>query len=507
MEPFPITVGNLDEFALKLEKQLISLAVDVASPGRPIAIDWQPVPGATKAEVLEASVMLLGDQVRETTASVPFSVDGNGFVVNVPSGRRVRALGLQGLKEPEGSEITSSNSLGNLKLVIQFPNGSGWDHPRFAIPPVSASGMRPATLTGARYSNRTLDMTPAIAASKLRLSLVTGGLPSDFTQQPVNVSTINLTTETPAHNIKLMAPDGMVLWQVPEFDSDSPVADVDIRVPLELALNKRLQEGEIPTAEFRVEADAPAVSVIRSPAVKGALLRTNDGVLRTELKGDPQEVLLGAALASERPSSVVGDLSIKYEGIRIFEQASDSIPSSSEPISGLIVTSGGAVRVFDPIMLEDIQPAYIGVVGRASQACELSIEFVEVVGGLTGRTLGPPATVSVPASTKAIATHWATVPGEVKLHGPVGIRVIARTGSFLWAASPHPLIRVAVADPNPGVRELKINSATLLSIEQIETQLSRFEFPLSAFRNRMPLLSSDLFLTVDISDLIIRYAR
>jgi hypothetical protein len=67
-------------------------------------------------------------------------------------------------------------------------------------------------------------------------------------------------------------------------------------------------------------------------------------------------------------------------------------------------------------------------------------------------------------------------------------------------------VRLAVSDPDPGGRTLRIARAEAPSIRTGPTQKA-LELPAAAFAGHAPLLDSDLFLTVDLEDLRLRYAR
>lgn len=480
---------------------------NVAAPGFVHTIRWQSVTGATSAEVQEASVLLSPAMVSETQQDVSFSNDG-GWVVNVPQRKRVKALTLRGLKRSGGEEITNSSGLADLRLAVSFPpvEGGGWDSPRFAVPPVSAQNMVPRTLTGASFSNRVLSFSDSVPAARVRVSLVTGGEPRDFSVQAGEVSEIHLRTETPAHNIKLVGPDGNTLWQLPEYDPEAPSNEVDIRAALELALNAKVENSQPIEATFTVTADPPAEAVVNFKRITGTLLRVKEGVVRVELTGDPLQIDLGGALADERPSSATGDLTITYAAIRILETVSDEPPASSAAVSGVIATAAGVLKTFPPEALDGIAPARVGIIGRAPEECELSLEFVSVNGGIAGSPVGPPAVLTL-APDNEIHTRWVDVPAGVTLSGALGLRVRANRGRFFWVTREQPLARVAIHDPDPGGRPLFIGSTRLKEIVETNSHEPGFRFPVAAFRNVAPALRSDLFLTVDISDLTLRYAR
>jgi hypothetical protein len=480
---------------------------NVAAPGFAHTVRWAAVAGATSAEVQEANVFLAPAMVSETQQNVPYSNNG-GWIVTIPQGKRVKALALGGLKRSGGNEITDSGGLADLRLAVSFPpvQGSGWDSPRFAVPPVSSEKMVPRTLTGASFSNRVLSFSDSVPTARVRVSLVNGGEPREFETQAADVSSIHLSTETAARNIKLLGPDGNTLWQLPEYDPEAPSNEVDIRNALELALKAKVQNNETLEATFTVSADAPAQAIVLFRRIAGALLRVKEGVVRTELTGDPVQLDLGGALADERPSSVTGDLTITYAGIRILESASDEPPEANAAVSGVIATASGVLKTFAPEALEGITPARVGIVGRAPEECELSLEFVSVNGGVAGSPVGPPAVLTLTPDND-IRTRWVEVPAGVTLSGALGLRVRANRGRFFWVTREQPLARIAIHDPNPGGRPLFIGASRLKDIVETNSHEPGASFPVAVFRTVAPALRSDLFLTVDISDLTLRYAR
>ncbi len=236
-------------------------------------------------------------------------------------------------------------------------------------------------------------------------------------------------------------------------------------------------------------------------------MRVHEGILRTELTGDPVQLALGDALTSEMPQSVTGDLTISYAGMRILETVSDELPAASSAISGVIAGANGVLKIFAPQALDGITPARIGIIGRAPEECELSLEFVAVNGNLAGSPIGPPAVLKLTPDND-IRTRWVDVPAGLTLRGALGLQVRANRGRFFWVTRDQPLARLASRDPDPGRRPLLINTTRLKEIADASSHETGFRgFPASVFRNIAPVLQSNLFLTIDISDLTLRYAR
>jgi len=334
------------------------------------------------------------------------------------------------------------------------------------------------------------------------LSLVKGDNPSNFDGQATELASVDVTTETPANNAKLVGPGNTTIWQTPVFDPGAPDATVDLRAPLEAALNQQLAKQQAPQATFTLSADAPAQVYLTVSGPTGALLRTEKGVTSTSVEGDPATLKLSGPLGDEIPASVTGDLTVKYEGIRILESASDALPGSSDVISGAIVGAGGTLRTLPPKALGQQKPAKVGVYGRAPEDCELSIEFVRMVGNDAGETLAPPAVLQVKKSD-AVTSYWVPVPKGTQISGAAAVRVRANKGRFFWAdhAGGEGILRVAIFDPDPGRRPLLLNGNHLLDISANAVNQRGFSFPPSCFHISLPVFTSNLFLVVECADL------
>lgn len=485
--------------------------VDIAPPGYALAVSWAPVPGATKAEVTSAPLTLYPAVVEETHVDATLRADGGGWSIDVPARRRVSRISLRGFKQPGGSTLSDALPAG-MRLSVAFPpvSGGGFDSPRFSVPQVGRDHAVPPTLTGASFSGGVISLSKATAASRVRVALVDGANPSEFNDQPTELTRVNLTTHAVAANATVTGPDGAVLWQMPEFDPDLPAAQVDLRHAFEAALNARLAAGEPLETACIVAADAPARMSVVFGGVSGALVRVDDGIVRSVVEGDPAALAV-EAFAAETPSSAIGDLTIRYDGIRILETVSDPLPGG--PLSGVIVGQTAALRGLPPRALESYAPARIGLFGRAPEDCELSVEFVAgAAGGATDVSATPaltaPAVIAITAAS-GMRTHWAELPAGAAVSQASGIRVRANRGRFFWAfnANSEPLVRLAVLDPDPGGRPLWLGDSTLVAVDALEAHRPAFAFPTGVFAQGPPAFSSDLFLTVDVSDLTLRYGR
>jgi hypothetical protein len=489
----------------------VDLAIDIGSPGHEIAVNWAPALGATKAEVTQASATISPFSVVETEADVPATAKGNGWVIDIPNGKRLSSLSLHGFKESgeEEDEIVSAVPDGR-RITLGFPSqqGGGYDPPRFAVPALSAGDNVRRILSGASFSNRVLRVDPAVSAPNVLLSLVDGDNPSEFTTHATELSSVDLTTETPPNNAKLTGPGGNTVWQSPSFDPAGPDATVDLRAALETALNQQLAKKQAPQAVFTLSADAPAQVYLNVAGPSGALLRSEKGVITTSVEGGPIPLPLSGPLPDEIPSSATADVTVKYEGIRILENVSDDLPSAAAVITGIIVGLDGAVRALPPLALDGQKPAKVGLYGRAPEDCELSIEFVRMVGTDAAESLAPPAVLQLKRS-ESVAGCWARVPKGTQISGPAAVRVRANKGRFFWVdhTTGQGVMRIAIFDPDPGGRPLLLNGLHLLDISTNSVSQKAFSFPPSCFHGSAPVFTSNLFLAVQCADLTLRYAR
>jgi hypothetical protein len=464
--------------------------IEIGAPGHPVTVSWPPATGATKAEVTEASLTLTPATVLETHTDVPTSKNNHGWVITIPTGKRLIALTLRGFKKIGEDELVSGPPSGRIAVAFPPVQGGGFDSPRFCVPPVGKTGSVPASLTGATYSNRVLGLNPGVDATKVRISLVDGDNPLEFSENDVDLDTADATTDTPPRHAKVTAPDGTAIWQTPLFDPAGPPAVVDFRAPLETALNGQLSAKQATSVTFTVTAD-------------------ETGAIRTILEGDPVALTLSGPLADEQPGSVTGDFSIQYSGMRILETVSDPLPSPDQMLSGIIITPDrAAARTLPPQALENWQPARVGVYGRAPEDCELSIEFVRMVGDAAAEALAPPAVVALKAGV-ASSTAWAQVPKDAKISGSCGIQVRSNRGRFFWVTGDggRGLARIAVYDQDPGGRTLLLGGLQVAAITQPSTHQPAFAFPPQAFHSTASVFSSDLFLVIDCADLTLRYPR
>lgn len=467
--------------------------VDIGAPGNVREIVWSPVAGATRVEVTQALLTISPSTAEEAFPDVPTLAAGNHRDVVVPEGRSVKNIGLDAV--PAAGQ----------RLTLSLPSArGGYDAPIFASQAVPNGSMAPDSPEGASLSNGLFSLPRPVTAAKFRLSMVTGDDVTEFSPVAFTLTKVNLGTSTPPRNVKVLGPDGAAIWESPQMPIGTPPAEIDLKVPLEFAFKAALAD---PRASITITADAPSRAYVDYSAIHGNLLRVEEGILRTNLDGQPRLLPLSSGLDAQQPAEAIGDLTVTYEGFRILETVSDEVPAVIGFAEGPIVGTNPVLRLFPPEALVNISPARIGVLGRAPEDCELALEFVPVTGNTPGPPIGPPAVLSLKASA-SIDLHWVDAPGGLTLGTSLGLQARANKGRFFWAANAGtPVLRLAISDPNPGGRPLYIGSTVIQTTNEPRSHTPGFAFPGALFRNGFPQLSSDLFLTVEISDLTLRYAR
>jgi hypothetical protein len=231
--------------------------------------------------------------------------------------------------------------------------------------------------------------------------------------------------------------------------------------------------------------------------------------LSLALEGDPVALPLGDRLADEQPTAVSADLTVTYSGIRLHETLSDASPVSGAA-GGFVVNEQPVVRAFPSQALSTVSPARVGLIGRVPvEDCELAVQFVTMTGDVPGEGIGAPYAITITAG-HVLRTHWIDLPPGLDLsRGTIGISARANRGRFLWASDgTRPLIKLAVYDPDPGGRALRLNGTSIHTVKTgDEEHTTARTFPPALFRSLPPTFDSPLFLTVDVSDLALRYAR
>lgn len=423
--------------------------LEVPAAGASLAAAWAPVAGATAAVVDAAPLQIGRAQTVESSGELGVEANGNARIVSLPAGAVVRALTLGGL-----------DLLGR-RLVVALPSATGWEAPQFAVPAVNPRGALPPSLTGASLHRNVLSL-PDVRADKLRLTAVTGDFPEEFGEQPFTLGTVSAQLLRTARDVTVKDAAHVTLWA---FPGELPAADPppqDLRTAVQAAFADRLAAGQAPSLTFTVGAASPGRVGCSFPTPRGALERVAPAPVGATLVGEPAALDPGSpALPAERPSAVRADLRVAYAGLRLLEQPRDPVPPPHKTAAGRVVEGTDAVRrALPPELFASFAPGRLSLAGRSPGGCTLSVTL-EAAGG--GRApLAPAVSIDVPAADTFALVHAELAP----LAAPVTAAAIAvRTtaGRFLWAGEPEPAVQIAVRDPDPGGRPIRLAGRPWLS--------------------------------------------
>jgi hypothetical protein len=449
--------------------------------GFDIAVDWGSVEGMNDVRV-DAASLEITRMIDVAPAPAPwnFTKSGDGFDVTVTGAKRVRSLtleGLPGLKDPLDFKK-------DLLIVVSLPGGP----PLYTAPAVGPNGVIPATFTGASIDGGVLTL-PDLAATTVHLALVNQSFPTDASAVPMTLTNVSGRGSALTSDLALTE-DGVTLWSIPG-DMPAATTTVDLRFFIEKTLKAKAKAGQPLVTSFRLTGKGKAGVVLRRE--NGAVIRRISGILTTELAGEPVTLPIPVPppLAAEVPSRVIGDVTIAYHGMRL--EWRDDVPLKEGGIEGVVAGEIAVTRKLPPQAFIGLALAKIGIIGRAPVDCEL---VVQVLDANSDAVLLQPPAAALTASLKT-GLVWFDMPAHDVLEQPLAIAVRANHGRFLWAARPDPLLRVTVYDDDPGNLPVLIGGS-----DTRQKTLSG-----SQFASKAPSVVSDLFATVDVSDLTLEYGR
>ncbi len=524
--------GMATEAALVIMRPMI--AVPIPAAGHPLSVQWNPVRGATRVVLDDGgqstasapaggSVRIAPAAATDPLGTIALTSQGNHRIYSNPGRNRIKSLVLRGLKmtgdknpvykkQSDFSTPTSTNKILRLMVATRASASDPW-MPAFAVPPLPSRGEVPSLLTGATFSNEVLTFPYAISG-QMRLTLFEGDRLESLIAVATTVASVAANAELVPRDLELLGQDGQVIWAFPgEYPLGASASEPSLRVPIELALNDdlpaALAAGRPLRAEFRVKGSvAGAAAFITFNDPRGEILREHRGLLHVDLAGDPVLLpLAGEALDPQTPQRVSGGFSVRYLGLRLLAELSDPLPAPDEMVRGVVVRDAPLLRALPPAGLDGISVAMIGFIGRAPEECELEAQLVRFRDGVVGAPVGPPGRVVVLPSGGRQTTAWVDLSETGTLSEPLAVSVRSLRGRFFWAGEERPRIRVAIHDPDPGGRALLLGGQRLLSVNSPSIDIPEQNFPPTLFRAAAPAFASELFMSVDISDLILRYRR
>ncbi len=496
--------------------------VDIGGEGHTHAFSWSGVNCATSVEINTASIRAGSASIEEVE---PLTIVDNDqrIDVKVGTGKAIRTLkltGFEGINPLDAATgfkaLHNTNDVGshNLKLLISLPDPNGAFTPIFSIPAVSARGVFPQSYSGASFNNDTVTFHAPLVAETIRIQLVRHDFPDETAGQTLRVSAVSGTHLTLPTDMKISLDDGSPLF---DFSGDLPLESPDVTVPLIQPLindfQQKLDAGEELASTLTIEAKASdgsrnAIAQVEIADPRGYLVRTESGVHTTILAGDDAALNIPteSPLADEAPEQVTADVTIAYDGIKLLPDLSATAPPHNGDISGQVVTTAGKIKCLPPAALSGKKLARIGIIGRAPEDCELVLELIDMTGGVPGSPLLDPVVLNLQREHH-LGIHWFSFPDQDPISVPLGVGLRANVGRFLWVGKTDSLIRVAVYDDDPGTEAINLGGHKISSGDRLPFMAGSFALPAMLFSGEMPVLQSNLFLTVDVADLTLRYAR
>jgi hypothetical protein len=470
----------------------------LAPDGYDLSSSWAGVAGASSVEVSPAPLSITPLPREVVRGPVPIVAAAGGYQASA-DGAPVRALGLAGLASGD-RKLGDADDLAaaGLRLVVAVSSAGAWV-PAYAAP---GAGLPPG-IAAAAFAAGVLHLPdPALGTF---LVLLTTGTSAPFPPAPITLSGLTLTTLTRASDVAAVL-DGATVWSAQ--GTLAGTVRTDLAAMARLALSKGLA-GSGPGLPIRLQLTStiPADVELTWSGVHGTLVRTVSQPITVALAGDPLAMALTPSPPGEPPASVSADVTLTYLGIRLHDSV-DERPTSDGPARGPVVGDDPVIRRLPPAALDGSRPVRIGLVGRAVEDAELTVTLV----GPAGQPVAPAGTVAVVRSP-SIGTVWADLPSPTTVSVPIGVAVRATRGVFLWVADPDPLVRIAVADPQPGDRPVLCDAAPLpASVAPAEGKpqpvlTRRVALPPDGFGGRLPVLSSRLFVTIRFDQLSLRYPR
>jgi hypothetical protein len=126
--------------------------------------------------------------------------------------------------------------------------------------------------------------------------------------------------------------------------------------------------------------------------------------------------------------------------------------------------------------------------------------------GASSAPLAAPGVCAVPPSDE-LGVWWVDVAQDAPSAAPPAISVRATSGRFFWVTDGAPLARVAVHDPDPGNRPVLHGGAVLARLAGDLFDARGASLATTAFTAPGAAFDSTLFVTIELGDLTLRYAR
>lgn len=509
----PVIFSAPLNLALEIDRAVLNVSLTLSKIPVSETHQWNRVSGADRVEVTSGSITLGASNDEKTLSGVSLSKEGRHYVVNFSEPVHLTSLSLNDFTHiaSGATQATSFTATSSSRLVVAIPNEQTIWLPVYAVPHLS-SVSTPKQYAGASFSGNTVSFPNDIQpVNKIRLSVI-----KNFSKdsEEVLVSTIGSATARIRNlpidlNLKNDTDSNVLFEHKGLFLNDMPNVVYDLVNPAQAAFDRQLAEDKPISFQYTLKAKTGTAFGYASSTVKGAMVRTFKGVSSAVLKGEAQTLSLdlsNAELDAQQPDSAITDLVVSYEKLRLLERLNDDVPPVPGDVSGQIVANEDVRRVLLDPEIADYPIDRIGLIGRAPEACELSLSLRPQQGETLGEPLTAPGVVQLKSSTE-IQVIWISLPQAVTHEGALVLSLHANSGRFFWVTNPEPAIKVVVQDPDPGGREIRINQRLLTNLDAERINLPKVSILADLFADKAPILSSNLFVTIEFSDLTLRYTR
>lgn len=482
-------------------------AVKVDASGLQLNVNWPNIAGATSVELESASLTLSPNHTAlgPSLGSFTGKSETTELDITLPAPRLVRSIKLNDFEvnfDGEYTRVRNQSDLGGYRIAVALWEGDRFGAPVVSVPPTSTRGAIPPLLTGGSFSNSVLYL-PDLQASKIRLMVVENGVPEDFTPIQFSVSSAVVRAAPYPSDMELLNFEDSPVWGLPGPYKDA--SSIDLKQAVTQGLDKALESGSPLSTHVTLKASVEGHLYHYGLNTKGQVLRKFEEKVKLSLEGGGKLLdLPGPALASTAPFKVTADVTLKHKGMRL-HPLSDSLPEVLGYFQGPVVGVDPVVREWPREAFLDETLKRIGLFGHAPEETELSIRLMALSegGGVTPLNDQWGAATVTPNNGKSDLV-WIDLPDYGPIGQAVALEVKSTRGRFYWVENGAPITRVAVAhSPQP---EDKIDiGSTPVEFTGMETQYLAMGLGAGSFQSAPPLVKSDQFTDVVLTNLTLRY--
>lgn len=482
-------------------------AFKVDSSGFQLNVNWPNIEGATSVELESASLTLSPDHshLGPSLGSFTGNSESTELDISLTSSRLIRSLKLNGFKieiDGEFTRVRNQNELGAFRIAVALWEGDRFGAPVVSVPPTSTRGAIPPLLTGGSFSNSVLYL-PDLQTTKIRLMVVENGVPEEFT--PIRFSTTSAVVRAAPYpsDMELLNSESAPVWGLPGPFKDA--SSIDLKQAVTQGLDKALESGSPLSTHVTIKSSEEGHLFHFGLNTKGKVLRKFEEKVKLSLEGGGKMLELpDPVLSSTSPYKVTADVTLKHKGMRL-HPLSDNLPNTLGFFQGPIVEVNPVIRQWPKEAFLDETLKRIGLFGYAPEETELSIRLMAISdgGGVTPLNDEWGSAIVQPNNGQS-GLVWIDLPDYGPIDQAVALEVKSTKGRFYWVENGSPVTRVAVAhSPQPGDK-VDIGS-TPVEFTGMETQILEMTLGAGAFQSGPPLVNSDQFTDIVLTNLTLRY--